>query len=527
LSHSESNLKAEVHVEALDLARWQFGITTVYHFIFVPLTIGLTPLVALLQTIWHKTGKDEWYRLTRFFGKLLLINFALGIVTGIVQEFQFGLNWSEYSRMVGDIFGAPLAMEALAAFFIESTFLGIWIFGWGRLSRGVHLLTIWLVAFAVNLSAFFILAANSFMQYPVGAKFDESLDRAAMDDLVAVLFSKLSLSTFWHTISTSFVVAGTFMAGIAIWWVVKATRAGNEEGASVYRRAGVIGCWTVVIAGVSLVLSGHHQAQVITEIQPTKMAAAELLCGTPGEGEGAGFTVVAFGECRLNADGTGNGDSVTRIIEIPKLLSLLAWGDTGAQVNGMDVAEKTLDKAYVEAGDLTAEQAEALNFIPNQQATFWTFRLMIAFGLFSAVLAVVGLVALRGKRLSGSGFLKSWAILSLPMPFIAGAFGWIFTEIGRQPFIVYPIVGVNPETHLLDGSVNTQLSLSTEAAVSPVVSAGSIWLTVIAFTLIYLILAIAWFYLMKRYVAKGLNIEESIPEVKADNDESRPLTFSY
>ncbi|MDR2372963.1 MAG: cytochrome ubiquinol oxidase subunit I [Bifidobacteriaceae bacterium] len=512
--------------DALDLARWQFGITTVYHFIFVPLTIGLTPLVALLQTFWFKTGRDEWYRLTRFFGKLLLINFALGIVTGIVQEFQFGLNWSEYSRMVGDIFGAPLAMEALAAFFIESTFLGIWIFGWGRLSRGVHLLTIWLVAFAVNLSAFFILAANSFMQYPAGSSFNSDLQRAQMDNLGEVLFSKLSLSTFWHTISTSFVVAGTFMAGIAIWWVVRAVRAGNEESAQVYRLGGAVGCWAVLIAGISLIFSGHHQAQVITELQPTKMAAAELLCVTPDEGEGAGFTVIAFGECTQEAienpdlnDPKAN-DGVNRLIEIPKLLSWLAWSDGSAKVTGMNTAEQVLDDAY-----LTPEEAAGIDWIPPQGVTFWSFRLMIALGAFSAVLALVGLWALRGRRTTGSGFLKFWALLSLPMPFLAGSFGWIFTEIGRQPFIVYPVATLTPE-HVLSG-VGTDLSLQTVDAVSPVVSAGSIWLTVISFTLIYLVLAIAWFYLMKRYTSKGLNYDEAIPEVKADLDESKPLTFSY
>ncbi|MDR0592888.1 MAG: cytochrome ubiquinol oxidase subunit I [Bifidobacteriaceae bacterium] len=512
--------------DALDLARWQFGITTVYHFIFVPLTIGLTPLVALLQTFWFRTGKDEWYRLTRFFGKLLLINFALGIVTGIVQEFQFGLNWSEYSRMVGDIFGAPLAMEALAAFFIESTFLGIWIFGWGRLSRGVHLLTIWLVAFAVNLSAFFILAANSFMQYPAGATFDPDLQRAAMANLGEVLFSTLSLSTFWHTISTSFVVAGTFMGGIAIWWVVRAVRAGQQESALVYRKGAAVGLWAVLIAGISLIFSGHHQAQVITELQPTKMAAAELLCTTPTGDEGAGFTVIAFGECTQEAienPDPDQEDGVTRLITIPKLLSWLAWTEGDAQVTGMDSAEKALDDAY-----LTAEEASEIDWIPPQGVTFWTFRLMIALGAFSAVLAVVGLWALRGGRTSGSGFLKSWAILSLPMPFIAGAFGWIFTEIGRQPFIVYPVVTLSPE-HVMTGVAEStkELHLATADAVSPVVGAGSIVLTVISFTLIYLVLAIAWFYLMKRYTSKGLNYEEAIPEVKADLDESKPLTFSY
>ncbi|MDR1635162.1 MAG: cytochrome ubiquinol oxidase subunit I [Bifidobacteriaceae bacterium] len=513
--------------DALDLARWQFGITTVYHFIFVPLTIGLTPLVALLQTFWFKTGKDEWYRLTRFFGKLLLINFALGIVTGIVQEFQFGLNWSEYSRMVGDIFGAPLAMEALAAFFIESTFLGIWIFGWGRLSRGVHLLTIWLVAFAVNLSAFFILAANSFMQYPAGATFDAELQRAAMANLGEVLFSTLSLSTFWHTISTAFVVAGTFVAGIALWWVVRAVRAGNVQSAVVYRKGAVVGCWAVLIAGISLIFSGHHQAQVITELQPTKMAAAELLCVTPEGDEGAGFTVIAFGECSQeaieNPEAAGEDDGVTRLIEIPKMLSWLAWTDGDTAITGMDTAEQVLDDAY-----LTPEEAEGIDWIPPQGVIFWTFRLMIAFGAFSAVLALVGLWVLRAGRTSGSGFVKFWAILSLPMPFLAGTFGWIFTEIGRQPFIVYPkaLPALTPEAPILSG-VETDLSLQTVNAVSPVVSAGSIALTVISFTVLYLVLAIAWFYLMKRYTSKGLNYEEAIPEVKADLDDSKPLTFSY
>ncbi|MDR1825712.1 MAG: cytochrome ubiquinol oxidase subunit I [Bifidobacteriaceae bacterium] len=515
-------------LEALDLARWQFGITTVYHFIFVPLTIGLTPLVALLQTIWYKTGKDEWYRLTRFFGKLLLINFALGIVTGIVQEFQFGMNWSEYSRMVGDIFGAPLAMEALAAFFIESTFLGVWIFGWGRLSRGVHLLSIWLVAFAVNLSAFFILAANSFMQYPVGSSYDPVAGRAQMDSLGSVLFSQLSLSTFWHTISTSFVVAGTFMAGIAIWWVVKAVRAGNEDGAKVYRKAGVVGCWVVIIAGISLIFSGHHQAQVITKIQPTKMAAAEMLCVTPAEGEGAGFTVVAFGECAPvdPANLQGEWTEPTRIITIPKLLSLLAYNDTGAQVTGINDAEQLLQDGYQTPPEVADEVG--LDFIPNQMTVFWTFRLMIAFGAFSALLALVGLFALRGGRTTGSGFLKFWSVLSLPMPFLGAAFGWIFTEIGRQPFIVYPVLNYSNSGGVQSLSPDAaDLSLTTVNAVSPVVPASSVIITVIVFTLLYLVLAIAWFYLMKRYVAKGAPLEEVPPEVKADLDESKPLTFSY
>ena len=202
-------------MEALELARWQFGITTVYHFILVPLTIGLSLLVAGMQTAWVRTGKDSWLRLTRFFGKLLLINFALGVATGIVQEFQFGMAWSEYSRFVGDIFGAPLAMEALLAFFLESTFLGLWIFGWDRLPKKIHLLTVWCFSVGSMLSAYFIIAANSWMQHPVGAEFNPETGRAEMTDVFAVLTNNTTLVAFPHVIATAFLVAGTFVCGIA------------------------------------------------------------------------------------------------------------------------------------------------------------------------------------------------------------------------------------------------------------------------------------------------------------------------
>jgi cytochrome d ubiquinol oxidase subunit I len=493
-------------VTAIDLDRWQFGITTVYHFIFVPLTIGLAPLVALLQSFWVKTGKDEWYRLTRFFGKLLLINFALGIVTGIVQEFQFGMNWSEYSRFVGDIFGAPLAMEALAAFFIESTFLGIWIFGWGRLAKGVHLACAWLVAFAVNLSAFFILSANSFMQYPVGAKINPATSRAEMASLGQVLFSKLSLSTFWHTISTSFVVAGTFMAGIAIWKMVKEHRAGNIEVANVYRKAGKVGTVCIIIAGISLIFSGHHQAQEMIELQPTKMAAAEALCVTPAEGQGAPFTVAAFGTCQK-----GQGyDGVSKIVEVPDLLSFLATYDAHAQVKGADTLRAEFAKAFPN---------NQVDPIPNVMATFWSFRLMMGFGIFSALLALTALILLWRKKPSSGKWLKFIAGLSLPMPFLGAAFGWIFTEMGRQPWIVYPIYN--------NGNIKTSISLLTQNANSTVVSGWEVGLTVVLFTLLYLVLACFWFYLMKKFTNKGLDLAEQPPVRGADLDTSKPLTFAY
>ncbi|MCL2454628.1 MAG: cytochrome ubiquinol oxidase subunit I [Micrococcales bacterium] len=507
-------------MDNLTLARWQFGITTVYHFIFVPLTIGLSLLVALLQTFWVKTGKDEWFRLTRFFGKLLLINFALGIVTGIVQEFQFGMNWSEYSRYVGDIFGAPLAMEALAAFFIESTFLGIWIFGWGRLKRGVHLATIWLVAFATSLSAFFILAANSFMQYPVGATIDQATGRAQMDNLAAMLFSDLSLSTFWHTLSTSFFVAGTFMAGIAIWWMVKAVRAGDEAQAkNVWRKGAYVGLVTVLVSGASLVWSGHHQAVLMTQIQPTKMAAAEALCVTPPAGEGAGFTIAAFGDC---APGKGD-ENMSHFITIPGMLSWLATWDTTAPFAGADQLNKEFSEAFPEmvvAQDVVL--GEDGDFLPPVMATFWSFRVMLTLGIFSAVLALWGLWALRGGRVSGSAALGKLAVLSLPMPFLAGAAGWIFTEIGRQPWIVAPIYSTGGPS-VIDPSMATSIAVTPGEVVSPTY----VWISMVGLTLLYAVLAVAWFYLMKRYTSKGLNVEESVPDPKADLDDSKPLTFSY
>src|SRR5215467_5400104 len=205
----------------VDISRWQFGITTVYHFLFVPLTIGLAPFVAAMQTAWVVTGKEHWYRLTKFFGKLFLINFALGVATGIVQEFQFGMNWSEYSRFVGDVFGAPLALEGLVAFFLESTFLGLWIFGWNRLPRLVHLACIWIVAIGVNVSAFFIIAANSFMQHPIGAHYNPVTRRAGLNSIAALLSNNTALAAFSHTVMGALLTAATFVAAVSAWWLVR------------------------------------------------------------------------------------------------------------------------------------------------------------------------------------------------------------------------------------------------------------------------------------------------------------------
>ena len=286
-------------MDTLDVSRWQFGITTVYHFIFVPLTIGLAPLIAAMQTAWFVTGDTAWYRLTKFFGKLFLINFAIGVATGIVQEFQFGMNWSAYSRFVGDIFGAPLAFEGLIAFFFESTFIGLWIFGWSRLPRLVHLACIWIVAFAVNASAYFIIAANSFMQHPVGARFNPETGRAELTDFGALLTNNTAIWAFLHIVPASLLVAGTFVAGVCAWLMVRSKRTGTEtvEAQSMYRPATIAGCLVVLASSVGLLFTGDVQGKLMFQQQPMKMASAESLCHTETDPNFSVLTVGTHNNC--------------------------------------------------------------------------------------------------------------------------------------------------------------------------------------------------------------------------------------
>jgi cytochrome d ubiquinol oxidase subunit I len=494
-------------VEALDLARWQFGVTTVYHFIFVPLTIGLAPLVALMQTFWVRTGNENWLRLTKFFGKLMLINFAIGVATGIVQEFQFGMNWSEYSRFVGDVFGAPLAMEGLVAFFVESTFLGLWIFGWDKLPKKIHLACIWAVAFAVNASAFFILAANSWMQHPVGTIFNTETGRAEMTDIVAVLTNNTLWAAFPHTVTAAFLTAGTFVAGIAAWWMVRLVRQGDEHKArTVYRPAVLLGVFTMLVSGIGLGITGHAQGQLMFEQQPTKMAAAEALCEST---DGASFSLLAIGDLTNNCEG------VKHYLEIPGLLSFLALNDFDAPLQGVNDLQQEFSQKY----------GEGPNYIPDLTVTYWAFRLMIGLAAGSALLALMALWFTRKGRVSGNKWLARVGIWAIPTPFLASAFGWIFTEMGRQPWVVYP----NPTG--VDG-----VRLLTERGVSEVVSPTTVIISMVAFTLVYGVLAVFWFKLMKRYAVEGVADHEKDystdnPDNRPDPDDTdaadRPLSFAY
>ncbi|WP_136192789.1 cytochrome ubiquinol oxidase subunit I [Actinomyces procaprae] len=491
-------------LDSLDVARWQFGITTVYHFILVPLTIGLSPLVALMETLHLRTGKEQWRTAAHFFGNLLLINFALGVATGIVQEFQFGMNWSEYSRFVGNIFGAPLAFEALLAFFMESTFLGLWIFGRDRLSPKLHNLCIWMVALGTNISAFFILAANSWMQHPVGAVVNPETGRAELDGIggfFEVLGNKILWVTVAHVISSAFLVAGALILGVSAWWMVKAARAQQDfEARHVWRRMTRFGAVTMLIAGFLTLGSGHVQGQLVAEEQPAKMAAAEMLCETES---GAGFTVAAFGSC---ADGTA-----THLITVPYVYSFMATNDPHAEIMGLNDAQEMYAERY----------GAGVDYTPNEMVTFWSFRLMIGLGTLAVAIGAAALWLTRRDRLVTSRLLGRLALGSVWLPFVASSFGWIMTEIGRQPWVVVP--------NLADPV--SQVYMLTADGVSSVVSSGTVLTSLIVFTLLYAALGVIWFLLLRRYVREGVQAQVAdAADATTDNgpgEQMPPLSFQY
>ena len=468
-------------MDVVDISRWQFGITTVYHFIFVPLTIGLAPLVALMQTLWLATKKQHWYRATRFFGTIFLVNFAMGVATGIVQEFQFGMNWSEYSRMIGDVFGGPLALEGLIAFFLESTFLGLWIFGWGRIPAWLHTLCIWVVAVAVNVSAYFIIVANSFMQHPVGALYNPETGRAELNDFGALLTNPTALAAFPHTVSGSFLTAGTLVLGVGGWWLVRERRnhGPHSPQEATHRSAMRVGFWTTIVSAVALVLTGDSQAKLMFTQQPMKMASAESLCHTSSDPMFSVLTVGTHNNC----------DSVMHLIELPWVLPFLAEGKfSGVTLQGVQ--------------DLQA-QAEALYgpglYSPNLFVTYWAFRMMIGLMVGSLALAFFAWLFTRNGRVPKGKWAHIFSLgclLAIPFPFLANSAGWVFTEMGRQPWIVHP----NPDSK---GDPRTELiRMTVDMGVSNH-SAATVWVTLIGFTLLYLGLAVLWFWLLRRIVIAG------------------------
>ncbi|OIV38496.1 cytochrome ubiquinol oxidase subunit I [Mangrovactinospora gilvigrisea] len=468
----------------LDLARWQFGITTVYHYFFVPLTIGLAGLVAVLQTAWVRTNKPVYLKATKFWGKLFLINIAMGVVTGIVQEFQFGMNWSAYSRFVGDVFGAPLAMEALLAFFFESTFVGLWIFGWDKLPKRLHLACIWLVFIGTMLSAYFILAANSFMQHPVGYAIDHATGRARLTSITEVLFQETAVTVAFHTLTACFLTGAAFMMGISAYHLAR------KRHVAVMRTSLRLSLVVAVIFGIGTAVSGDSLGKVMFRQQPMKMASAEALWETQCP---APFSVFAYGNV---AKGHNSVE-----LSVPGVLSFLSDSDFSSCVPGINETNHAEQQKFG-PGD----------YKPNIPVAFWGFRLMIGFGMVSLAIGAVGLwltrkrfwlserlraqrgdpdavplLALTKDRALGER-LSPWfwriSLLTMLLPLFANSFGWIFTETGRQPWVVYGL-------------------FRTEDAVSPGVSFGEVLTSLVVLTALYGILAVIEVRLLIKYAKAG------------------------
>ncbi|MBP0725735.1 cytochrome ubiquinol oxidase subunit I [Bacillus sp. RG28] len=437
------------------LSRIQFASTTLFHFIFVPLSIGLAFLVAIMETLYVIKKDEQYKKMAKFWGHLFLINFAVGVVTGILQEFQFGMNWSKYSRFVGDVFGTPLAIEALLAFFMESTFLGFWVFGWDRLPKWVHCLCIWLVSIGTICSAFFILVANSFMQHPVGMKLENG--RLVMKSFSKLLENGQLWVEFPHTVFGSFATGAFFITGVSAIMLLK--KKNVEFAKKSFKVAIIVG----MFSGVWIAASGHEQALYLVKTQPMKMAASEALwenSGSPGA-----WTVVA----NINPEKKQN----TMEVKIPYLLSFLSYGKLSGDVEGMNHLQKQYTKKYGQG-----------NYIPPVRTAFWSFRIMAGLGGLLSILGIWGYYLNHRKKLLESKLFLRIMIAAISFPFIGSSAGWIMTEIGRQPWVVFGY-------------------MKTKDAVSPGVTANELLFSIIAFSCFYTILAIVMVYLFIREIKKG------------------------
>ncbi|HEV3391660.1 MAG TPA: cytochrome ubiquinol oxidase subunit I [Solirubrobacteraceae bacterium] len=454
-----------------DLARWQFAITIIYHFFFVPVTIGLAFLVAVLQTHWHRTGNPDYKRMTRFFGTLLLINVAVGVVTGLVQEFQFGMNWSTYSRFVGGVFGAPLAMEGILAFFLESTFLGLWLFGWDRLPPRVHLATIWAVFGGSILSAMFILVANSWMQHPVGYKIN-SQGNAVLTNVWAILVNPTFVWGFAHVLLASLITGCLVMLAVSAWHL----RTG-EHVESFHRTAKI--ALIVLIPTIVIQLSVGNQLGVIeAKYQPMKIAAAEA--------QWTSCKPCSFSAFQIG--GGANDQTPTEIIPIPHLLSVLATNMWNGGVTGLHELQSEYQTKYGPG-----------NYVPDVFIQYWSIRIMAYLGSLILLLSLWGGWLLYKDRLRSSRLFLTLCVWAVVTPFLMNTTGWLLTESGRQPWIVQGLQ-------------------KTAVANSPSVSSTEIWISLIVFILSYIVLGWADLVLMLRYSRRGM--AEADAEVAAPSDEA-------
>lgn len=442
-------------MDLVALSRWQFALTTIYHFFFVPLTLGLGIFVAVLETLYVRSGNPVYKRLTKFWGKLFLINYAMGVVTGIVMEFQFGMNWSSYSRFVGDIFGAPLAIEGLLAFFLESTLLGVWIFGWERISKKLHAAVMWLVAIGGNLSAYWILIANGFMQHPVG--FEIVNDRAQMINFGALLGNPRAIYLFLHTFTSGLVTGAFFVLGFSLYHLVRKHEV--EAFQKTFRLSAIIG----LIATISAVGTGHAQAVYLRQVQPMAAAAAEAHYQTA---DPADWSVIAL------FDKTGK--KVIWDIKIPKAQSFLYYFKFSGEVEGIDNLQAKYEEQYG-PGD----------YIPLVALDYWTFRVMVAVGMLMVLLALGALLVAQKKYPEKWLARSGWLVWMIVLPYIANTTGWILTETARQPWVVHGL-------------------MQTQSAISPNLTAGTVLISLIGFVLIYAVLMGVDLFLLLKFAKAGL-----------------------
>ena len=439
-------------MDVLTLSRLQFAMTAGFHFIFVSLTLGLSVLVAWMETCYVRTGDEIYLKMTKFWGKLFLINFAVGVVTGLTMEFQFGMNWAEYSKYVGDIFGVPLAIEAMVAFFLESTFIGLWIFGWNRVSKKVHALAIWIVALASNLSALWILLANGWMQHPVG--FVLRNNRAEMVDFLAVVTSPYGWLKFAHTVLGGYVVGAFFVMGIAAWHLLRKNQPLFYKKS--FRMAAVFG----LISSFLVIGIGDFHAAEVAKTQPTKLAAMESLWETE---RGVPLYLIVLPDAK-------NERNAIELIGIPKVTSYLAYRDFNAEIQGLK-AFPTKDR-------------------PPVMEVFLSFRLMVMLGTLFLILSAIAFYLSWKNRLEANPLFLRIILYTIPLPYLAAQLGWIVAEVGRQPWIVYGV-------------------LRTSEGVSRQIEPVQVLTSLIGFGLFYSFLGILDFYLLAKYARKGP--EEDLP----------------
>lgn len=454
-------------MDVLDLTRLQFAVVTIYHYFFVPLSISLAATAAGLQIAWLRTKRDDYLNLTKFVGKLLIVTFAVGVVTGLVQEFQFGLGWSAFAKFYGDVFGPTLAIEGMLAFFLEATFLALWYFGWGRLPRAIHTACIAIVAVGTMLSAFIILAGNSFMQNPVAYVIDPVTGRARLTSFTELMLNKVNLAAFPHTLSGAIMVGGALLLALGVW---------RLAADPAYRILARLGAWLTLAGGALTALTGDHLGKVITEVQPMKMAAAEALYQTT---TGAPFAIFATGKPLPEFE-----------LEIPWLLSILAKGSPTSTVQGIN--------------DLQAQYAAQFgpgSYVPMIPVAFWSFRLMIGAGMLAAFLGALYLWRTRRGR-SAPRWLTRWLPLIPLLPAAANTFGWIFTETARQPWIAFGI------SKVADG-------------ISPGLTSNEVIASLAGFTVVYGVLAVVWFRLIRHLSRQPLTPEPVA--APADDPELAPV----